>query len=52
MGETAEMILDGILCQLCGAIMPDMLDDSTPDAPGHPRYCEDCEKEIGQDDNS
>ncbi len=37
MGEIAEMMLDGTLCQVCGGIIDG-------DTPGYPRYCEDCAK--------
>lgn len=32
MGEVAEMMLDGTLCERCGTYIEG-------DAPGHPRYC-------------
>jgi len=35
MGEIAEMILDGMLCELCGVYMHG-------DPPGHPRQCKKC----------
>lgn len=38
MGEIAEMMLDGTLCQVCGSIIDG-------DTPGYPRYCEDCAKD-------
>lgn len=38
MGEIAEMMLDGTLCQVCGSV----IDGGTP---GYPRYCEDCAKD-------
>lgn len=38
MGEIAEMMLDGTLCNVCGAFI-DM------DIPGHPRLCKECERE-------
>lgn len=34
MGEIAEMMLDGTLCEGCGEYIDD-------DAPGYPRYCSD-----------
>ena len=37
MGEIAEMMLDGTLCERCGGI----IDGTTP---GFPRLCEDCNK--------
>ena len=40
MGETTEMILDGTMCQVCGAWMEDVCDGFV--APGYPRTCEDC----------
>lgn len=36
MGETTELILDGLLCQSCGSF----IDGETS---GYPRDCEDCE---------
>lgn len=36
MGESAEMVLDGTLCQQCGEAFEDM------DPPGHPRTCAGC----------
>jgi len=37
MGEAADDILDGLMCQVCGTLIDG-------DAPGHPRSCEDCEE--------
>lgn len=48
MGEIADMMLDGTLCESCGALMDDLIPehgDVLEDAPGYPRLCEDCEKE-------
>ncbi|WP_281281436.1 hypothetical protein [Paenibacillus dokdonensis] len=39
MGEVAEMILNGLLCEVCGCYIDDM------EEPGYPRTCEDCENE-------
>ena len=38
MGEVAEMMLDGTLCQYCGVY----LDNEDPG--GFPESCEDCQK--------
>lgn len=38
MGDAAEMVLEGFLCQTCG----DLIDGEEP---GYPRSCEDCENE-------
>jgi len=38
MGEYADMILEGVLCEVCG----DCFDDEPP---GHTRLCEDCSEE-------
>jgi hypothetical protein len=43
MGEIAEMMLDGTLCQTCGGV----IDGTTP---GYPRYCEDCAKDQVEHD--
>lgn len=45
MGELAEMTLNGLLCEVCGAYVEDF------EEPGYPRKCEDCEEE-NNDDNS
>lgn len=37
MGEMTEMILNGLLCDVCGAYMDDL------EEPGYPRTCDDCE---------
>ena len=39
MGEIAEMILDGILCQVCGVYLEDYADNIFPTS------CEDCKEE-------
>lgn len=36
MGENTEMILNGLLCQVCGTYMDDY------EEPGYPRTCNDC----------
>lgn len=38
MGDIADMMLDGVLCEGCGVYLDG-------DAPGYPRYCEHCQKE-------
>lgn len=43
MGEIADMILEGELCQYCGVY----LDDSRGE---FPQSCKDCEKEADRDD--
>lgn len=40
MGEAADDILEGAVCQVCGEWMEDLLDGFDP--PGHPRTCEGC----------
>ena len=39
MGEVTEMILEGILCELCGVYIDD-------DPPGVPRKCKNCAEGI------
>lgn len=39
MGDIAEMVLEGILCEVCGIYIED------GEEPGHPRKCESCEKQ-------
>ncbi len=38
MGEITEMVLDGILCELCGVFIGD--------AVGHPRKCITCRRQT------
>ncbi len=39
MGEVADMMLDGTLCQGCGVFLND-------DPPGYPCSCHDCKKGV------
>lgn len=39
MGEIAEMMVDGTLCQRCGVFLDG-------DSPGYPRYCQDCAEDV------
>ena len=43
MGDVAELIMEGALCETCGVLMDDH------DAPGYPRQCEDCKRENDDD---
>ena len=50
MGQVSEMILDGVLCQVCGELFDDLKPASGNvllPPPGYPRTCEDCKKERG-----
>lgn len=38
MGEVAEMMIDGTLCQRCGTFLDG-------ESPGFPRLCEDCQSD-------
>ena len=38
MGEITDMILKGFLCQECGGVVEDSLEE----VPGYPVTCEDC----------
>lgn len=40
MGEIAEMMLDGLMCEQCGEFFDDVLQGG--DGPGHPRLCAAC----------
>jgi hypothetical protein len=46
MGEIAEDMIDGTVCQTCGCFMQDVIDCAEKgdiwDAPGYPRTCEAC----------
>lgn len=39
MGDMADMVLDGILCQECGELM---IDPEKEDPPGYPQTCGGC----------
>lgn len=45
MGEVAEMMLDGTLCQVCGVYIDDK-------ECAHPRSCEDCAAEEAEDEEA
>jgi hypothetical protein len=47
MGEAAEDILDGMCCQECGEWFDDIINGE--EAPGYPRTCERCVKELEND---
>lgn len=36
MGEIAEMILEGVLCQCCGVVLDDIVEGE--EAPGYPSF--------------
>lgn len=38
MGEVAEMVVEGVLCEVCGAVVDG-------EATGYPRQCDICEDE-------
>lgn len=47
MSETTEMIMDGILCDVCGCLMEDLIiegKNELKEPPGYPRTCEDCQE--------
>lgn len=43
MGEIAEMMLEGILCQECGGFIDDH------EADGYPRSCKDCQEDAANE---
>ena len=55
MGEIAEMMINGIMCEQCGCWMPEaercieskgrVDGDIFDDPPGYPRKCNDCARE-------
>lgn len=64
MGDTSDLMLDGVLCQECGSVFDDMVPNeaefarakrekrmpvSDLGAPGHPRTCRACKYDC--DDN-
>jgi predicted Zn-ribbon and HTH transcriptional regulator len=48
MGEIADMLLDGTLCEGCGEVFDDIMDGE--DSPGFPRRCPECEMEELEDE--
>lgn len=47
MGEIADMMLDGTLCESCSVLMDDLIPDEgdeLKESPGYPRMCEDCQE--------
>lgn len=51
MGEVADDILAGLMCEICGVWMPDVLEKGSKlfeKPPGHPRQCPDCKEEEEQ----
>ena len=58
MGDMADMMLDGTLCQVCGGVMPDLSDAADKagavsggpvvgvdwEPPGYVRTCPECEE--------
>jgi len=52
-GEIADMVLEGTLCQVCGEIMYDMIpdgDEEAPDPPGYRRTCAGCQGTGGEEE--
>ncbi|CAM3778699.1 hypothetical protein [Alkalicoccus chagannorensis] len=41
MGDITEMIMEGILCDVCGGLAI----TENEQEPGHPQTCEDCEED-------
>ena len=50
MGDVADDVLNGLLCELCGVWMEDCFDENGivhetfDNPPGYPRQCEDCKE--------
>jgi len=40
MGEVADMMIEGYLCERCGTVVDEQ-------EPGHPRLCKPCIRETG-----
>ena len=43
MGEMADDIIDGTVCQECGMFFRDVFAGEYMDAPGYPRTCNECD---------
>lgn len=51
MRSATELIMEGTLCDTCGALIQDLVMDNGEDLkvpPGYPRKCEDCLKEASE----
>lgn len=49
MGEIADLILEGVYCQCCGAVMDDLIVKDSKflkEGPGYPRNCSNCEGDL------
>jgi len=52
MGEISDMMLEGVLCEICGCLMEDLIQEGTDelkDPPGYPRTCNNCKKDLDED---
>lgn len=49
MGEHAEDILDGSVCEWCGEWFDDVLNGEEP--PGYVRHCKECEKKEKEEED-
>ncbi len=47
MGDVADMMIEGILCESCGVLMDDITEGS--DAPGYPRRCPSCREDAADE---
>ena len=47
MGEIAEMMLDGLMCEGCGEWMDEAFEDG--DGPGYPQRCAACQRDAGSE---
>lgn len=45
MGDIADMMLDGTLCQVCGGVMEDISENHDMESPGYPRTCAGCKQD-------
>lgn len=46
MGDSVEMIMDGVLCKVCGGYIDD------GEEPGHPRTCDSCREDRKNEQKS
>jgi hypothetical protein len=42
MGDIADDMIDGVICQQCGMYLEEFLDGTEPDGFGYPVTCSDC----------
>lgn len=48
MGDISKLIMEGVICERCGCLIEDLIQEGTDEllpGPGYPRLCDDCKGE-------